>query len=165
MKTLQKAFTFNALALQKIGAVTLSSMMAIATTTALIQVPARAASQADIMQLTETGECQSCDLRGANLTGAHLIGVDLRDADLTGAVLSHANLEGADLTGATLINTNLSGAFLTNALLDDTIVSNVDLSNATLIYTSLAGADIEQVNLVGADVLNTPISVGGSYDQ
>ncbi len=134
-------------------------------TTALVAAPAQAGNAEQVTQLLVTGACQACDLTGADLTGEHLIGVDLRGADLTGATLANANLEGADLTGATLVNTNLSGAFLTNALLDDAIVSNVDFSEATLVYTSLEGADVDNVDLAGAEVLNTPISIGGSYDE
>ncbi len=137
-------------------------------TLSAIALPAQrveAENIADVAQLIETGICRGCDLTGANLTGEHLIGVDLREADLTNAVLADANLEGADLTGATLVNTNLRGAFLTNTLLDSALISNVDLSNSTLIYTSLEGADINDVNLLNAEVVNTPISIGGSYDQ
>jgi uncharacterized protein YjbI with pentapeptide repeats len=132
---------------------------------AAIASPAQAANPAQVTQLLDTGACQGCDLTGADLTGAHLIGVDLRDANLTNATLANANLEGADLTGATLVNTDLSGAFLTNSLLDNTVIQNADFSESTLIYTSLDGASVEQVDLVGAEVLNTPISIGGSYDQ
>ena len=133
--------------------------------TVINPVAAQAANPADIAQLLETGICKGCDLTNADLSGEHLIGADLREADLTGTQLSHANLEGADLTGATLINTDLSGAFLTNALLDHAIIQNVDLSESTLIYTSLEGADVGPVNLVNAEVLNTPISIGGSYEE
>ena len=126
---------------------------------------ALAANPADIAQLLETGVCKGCDLTNADLTGEHLIGADLREADLTGTQLSYANLEGADLTGAILVNTDLTGAFLTNASLDDTTIENVSLAGATLIYTSLEGADVGPVDLAGAEVLNTPISIGGSYEE
>ncbi|MEL6468809.1 MAG: pentapeptide repeat-containing protein [Cyanobacteria bacterium J06623_4] len=129
------------------------------------QMAAIAANVADVAQLRETGICRACDLSGADLTGEHLIGADLRDANLTDATLAYVNLEGADLTGATLVNTDLSNAFLTNAVIDDAIIQSVDLSDATLIYTSLENTVVNDVNLVGADVVNTPISIGGSYDQ
>jgi uncharacterized protein YjbI with pentapeptide repeats len=127
--------------------------------------PAGAANSQHVAQLLETGVCQGCDLIGADLTGAHLIGADLRGANLTGAKLAQANLEGADLTRATLVNTDMSGAFLTNAILDNALIREANFANSTLIYTSLEGASINQVNLVGANVLNTPISVGGSYAE
>lgn len=132
---------------------------------ALFASPAKASASGEVAQLLETGICKACDLAGADLTGAHLIGVELRNADLTGATLAHANLEGADLTGATLVDTDLSHAFLTNASLNDTVIRNVDLSESTLIHTSLDDASVGSVDLVGADVLNTPLSIGGSYDQ
>ncbi|MGI8935492.1 MAG: pentapeptide repeat-containing protein [Phormidesmis sp.] len=50
-------------------------------------------------------------------------------------------------------------------MLDDTTIRNADLSESTLYYTSLDGASVEGVDLAGADVLNTPISIGGSYDE
>jgi uncharacterized protein YjbI with pentapeptide repeats len=127
--------------------------------------PAAAANSQHVAQLLETGMCQGCDLIGADLTGAHLIGADLRGANLTDAILAQVNLEGADLSRATLVNTDMSGAFLTNAILDNALIRKTNFANSTLIYTSLEGASIDQVNLVGANVLNTPISVGGSYDQ
>ncbi len=130
-----------------------------------VRSPVQAAKPADVAQLVETGVCKACDLTNADLTGEHLIGVDLRDADLTGANLAHTNLEGADLTGATLVDTDFTGAYLTNALLDETVIHDTNFSDSTLYYTSLDDAEVGPVNLVGADVLSTPISVGGSYDQ
>jgi len=130
----------------------------------LVATAAQAANPADIAQLLETGICRGCDLSNANLSGEHLIGADLREADLTGTQLAYANLEGADLAGATLVNTDLTGAFLTNASLDNTTIQNVSLAGSTLIYTSLEGADIGPVDLAGAQVLNTPISIGGGYE-
>ena len=127
--------------------------------------PVEASGSIDITRLLVTRACRGCDLIGANLRGKHLIGVDLRDANLTNAILSDANLEGADLTGATLINTDLSGAFLTNTFLDEATISEVDFSGATLIYTSLEGASVGNVDLLNAKIVNTPISIGGSYDQ
>ncbi|NJL50058.1 MAG: pentapeptide repeat-containing protein, partial [Leptolyngbyaceae cyanobacterium SM2_5_2] len=62
-------------------------------------MPVRAENPAHVQQLLETNLCAGCDLSGANLSQAHLIGADLRNADLSGAILVEANLEGADLTG------------------------------------------------------------------
>lgn len=143
------------------SAIALLSMIGIEAT----RSPAYSANPADVIRLIETGACKACDLTDADLTGEHLIGVDLRDADLTGATLEQANLEGADLTGAMLVNTDFTGAFLTNALLDNAVISNADFSESTLFYTSMDGAEVDSVTLVGADILSTPISVGGSYDQ
>jgi uncharacterized protein YjbI with pentapeptide repeats len=69
-----------------------------------------------VARFKQTLQCQSCDLReaelgfvdapnaqlqNADLGGANLYGINLRGADLTGAILNDANLEMADLTGAT----------------------------------------------------------------
>lgn len=148
------------LAIKTVARTAAMSLAAVALTFS----PARIANANDVAQLLETGACQGCDLSGADLTGAHLIGADLRDTNLTDAQLSYSNLEGADLTGAALVNTDLTGAFLTNAVLDEAVVQSVDFSHATLVYTSMNGATVSDVTLVGANVLLTPISVGGSVE-
>ena len=56
----------------------------------------------DLQKLKDTGNCEECDLRGANLEGADLEGADLKDANLTEAELSGANLTGANLNYATM---------------------------------------------------------------
>ena len=48
-----------------------------------------AVDPADFQKLKDTGNCEECDLEGANLTGA----------DLERAFLTYANLTGANLTG------------------------------------------------------------------
>lgn len=164
MELLTNSF-FERLPLKKAGKVAAVSAAMVLGLTGVegAIAPAHSANPADVARLLETGACKACDLSNADLTGEHLIGVDLRDADLTGAVLEQANLEGADLTGATLVGTDFTGAFLTNALLDETTIRNANFSESTLYYTSMEGANVGPVTLIGADVLNTPISVGGSY--
>ena len=66
-------------------------------------------------RLLESGACQGCDLRDADLRGRHLIGADLRDADLRGAKLHGANLEGADLSDARLDGAGVQGAMIIDA--------------------------------------------------
>jgi len=68
-----------------------------------------------VERFKQTLQCQSCDLReaelgfvdapnaqlqNADLGGANLYGINLQGADLTGAILNDADLEMADLTGA-----------------------------------------------------------------
>ncbi|MEO0456464.1 MAG: pentapeptide repeat-containing protein [Cyanobacteria bacterium P01_A01_bin.114] len=119
----------------------------------------------DLKRLQLTENCEGCDLSGANLSGQHLIGSDLRNANLVGANLSYANLEGADLSNADLTGANLTGAFLTNADLSYTNLTEVNFTQARLYYVNVTGATISDLNLADAEVIETPISVGGEADS
>ncbi|HEY9867092.1 MAG TPA: pentapeptide repeat-containing protein [Candidatus Obscuribacterales bacterium] len=116
-----------------------------------VTTPAYSQNPNDLKQLLETRFCQGCDLRGANLSGAHLIGVDLRDANLTGANLANINLEGADLTGANLTSANLEGAFLNQTEFNDANLSGANLTNANLIKAQLEGANLLNADLTGTE--------------
>ena len=61
----------------------------------------------DLQKLMDTGNCEECDLWGANLEGANLKGADLRGADLSGAYLKDATLNYAKMNGAILCNTTM----------------------------------------------------------
>jgi len=111
---------------------------------------------APVQRLRETGACRACDLRGRDLSGAHLIGVDLRDADLRGAVLVGANLEGADLSGARLNNADLRRVNLTNAEL-----SGVDLRDAVVINAFAPDVRSEGIRYAGADLTGSHLIYGG----
>lgn len=123
--------------------------------------PIKAENPAHVKQLLETNLCAQCDLRGANLREAHIIGADLRNADLRGAVLVDANLEGADLTGANLTDANLTGAYLTEASLNFANLTGVNFTRSQLIHTEAREAIVKDVNLTEATILGTPISIGG----
>ncbi len=87
-------------------------MIALGSLASLLLInPVGAENPQQVQQLLNTRECPGCDLRGADLRGAHLIGADLRKANLQGANLEEANLEGADLTDANLEGANLTGSF------------------------------------------------------
>jgi hypothetical protein len=116
-----------------------------------VTTPAYSQNPNDLKQLLETRFCPGCDLRGANLSGAHLIGVDLRDANLTGANLTNINLEGADLTGANLTSANLEGAFLNQAEFNDANLSGANLTNANLVQAQLDGANLLNADLTGSE--------------
>jgi hypothetical protein len=49
---------------------------------------ASAADPADLQKLKDTGKCATCDLGGADLTFAILVGANLRGANLYGATMS-----------------------------------------------------------------------------
>ncbi|MEM8810453.1 MAG: pentapeptide repeat-containing protein, partial [Cyanobacteria bacterium P01_G01_bin.38] len=119
----------------------------------------------DLQRLQLTENCEACDLSGSDLSGMHLIGSDLRNANLVGADLSYVNLEGADLTGADLTGANLTGAFLTNASLSYANLTDVNLTQAHLYYVEVTGAILTNLNLAEAEILETPISVGGEADS
>ena len=116
-----------------------------------VTTPAYSQNPNDLKQLLETRFCQGCDLRGANLSGAHLIGVDLRDANLAGANLANANLEGADLKGANLTAANLEGAFLNQVEFNHANLSGANLTDANLVQAQLDGANLLNANLTGSE--------------
>lgn len=123
--------------------------------------PAWGENPAHVRQLLITRACVGCDLTGADLQQRHLIGADLRRADLSGANLTEVNLEGADLEGANLSGANLTQAFLTNANLDEANLTNANLTQAKLYFANVAGATFDGIDLTRAEVVGTPISVGG----
>lgn len=130
-----------------------------------VLLPAHGADEADLQRLELTGACPDCDLSGADLQSSHLIGADLRGANLQGANLAASNLEGADLTGANLTGANLSNAFLTNAVFQSAVLDEADLSGSALYFTDVTDASLENINIADAQVVGTPISVGGAYGE
>ena len=94
------------------------------------------------------GEC--ADLRGADISGATLIGVDLRGADL-----SYADLSGTTLSDADLSCANISGANLSNTDLRGADLSGANLGSADLRFANLRGADLREASLSGADLRGT----------
>ena len=96
----------------------------------------------DLQKLLETGQCQSCDLRGVDLRNTKLQGVDLRNADLT-----DADLRGADLRSAYLENVNLTASDLRGADLRGAALRNANLSSADFRGTNLKSADLRGVIL------------------
>jgi len=85
---------------------------------------ALAYDEEDLATLSDTSNCQRCDLSGADLSGAYLFvanlsGANLSGANLIGASLRYADLDGADLTGADLSFARMSGARLCNTTMPD----------------------------------------------
>jgi uncharacterized protein YjbI with pentapeptide repeats len=79
-----------------------------------------------------------CDLRGIDLTDAHmehtsLVGAKIQQARLDGAHLRNANLGSADLTDAIMVGADLSDADLGAAILHGADLSFTNLSGATLV--------------------------------
>ncbi len=46
----------------------------------------------DLQKLKDTGNCEECDLRGANLTGAYLRDAKLNYAIMNGAILCNTTM-------------------------------------------------------------------------
>ena len=122
---------------------------------------AQAENPAHVKQLLETGQCRSCNLANADLTGAHLIGADLRNANLTDANLTGANLEGADLTGAILINANLQRAYFTHADLRWANMTRTNLQDSIAYRADTRWAVLRDNNILNAQLLESGINVGG----
>ena len=117
-----------------------------------------------VLQLQSTGQCRGCDLRRADLRGAHLIGVDLREADLRGAQLGDANLEGADLSGARLDGADLQRAVLSNAELAGTDLRRADLRDAVVINAYAPDVRTEGMQYAGSDLTGSHLIYGGGPD-
>ena len=126
-----------------------------------LQVLAAPVPSTPVEQLLHDGACPGCDLRGAPLQDAHLIGVDLRQVDLRGADLRGANLEGADLSGALLSGADLRGARLTNADLTDVDLRDADLRNAVVINAYAPDVRSQGIRFAGADLTGSHLIIGG----
>jgi len=126
------------------------------------------ANAAAVAQLA-TGNCNGCNLRGANLVNATLRGANLANADLRGAIafrapgglallpgevfklLLGADVLGVDATGANLAGAALSGAWLSGSGSRGALLSGANLSAATVTDTWLAHADLTGTNLSNGD--------------
>ena len=110
------------------------TLTALTVAATMVASSASAFDPDDLQKLKDTGKCATCDLGGAdlsgadlggtNLSGAKLISVNLRGANLRGAKLISANLRGADLGGANLSGAYMQGAALCNTTMPDGSVIN-----------------------------------------
>jgi hypothetical protein len=101
----------------------------------------------------------NANLKGANLTRAHLLYVNLTGANFEGANLTGANFEGANLTGASFTgaycrgaefrDANLTGADFTGAYCRETALTGANLTGADFTGAYLAGANLRGANLQG----------------
>jgi uncharacterized protein YjbI with pentapeptide repeats len=99
---------------------------------------AHSADPRDIRRLRQTGECQKCNLVGANLRNANLRDANLKNADLTGANLQNTNFHHANLTYSSL----------KNAVIKNTDFSEANLRGATIDYRELDRGDAKVCNAV-----------------
>lgn len=98
-----------------------------------------------LAHLERTGNCENCDLSGADLRGKKL-----RDRDLSGANLTKANLSGLDLTLTYFTNANLRGANLSGSILRKAIFAGADLTEADLTKSTIPLTDFTAANLTNA---------------
>jgi uncharacterized protein YjbI with pentapeptide repeats len=104
---------------------------------------AHGADPRDVRRLRQTGECQRCNLVGANLRYANL-----RDVNLKGANLKNADLTGANLQNANLHRANLTYSSMKNAVIKDTDFSEANLKGATIDYRELDRGDAKVCNAI-----------------
>lgn len=107
-------------------------------------------AEEDLAKLLNTGQCNKCDLQGAdlsklNLNRASLTKANLRGADLQRTKLKLADLAGADLTDANLQGADLGGADLYNAVLKGANTEGTSFDGAYLVGTILEKAKPEAV--------------------
>ena len=94
------------------------------------------------------------DLRGSNLSKAHLNGANLHGADISGA-----NLRGVDLRSANLRVANLSVADLRRANLGGACLSEADINGANLRGADLREANLRRANLRGSNLRGASLRV------
>jgi hypothetical protein len=97
-------------------------------------------------------DLSKADLTEVNLRSANLTEADLYRADLSDSFLTGANLIKAKLSGARLIGSDLSGADLSESILIDANLIVANLSGANLNKADLSGTDLSGANLLGVDL-------------
>jgi len=121
---------------------------------------AYAANSRDVARaknLGAMGECNRCDLSGANLENGFFQLAVLIDANLSGANLNGANLAGAQLNNADLSNATLHFANLSGARLEGADLRGADFSNAWLNWAWLTGAKLDGANFTNAIFIGVQI--------
>jgi uncharacterized protein YjbI with pentapeptide repeats len=100
---------------------------------------------------------QDVNFRGANLSGARLVGSLASNADFSDAIMAKIDLSGADLRGA-----KFEGADLTEA-----DIKGAQLMGANMKSTILTGVEVEDINNSGVDISEavTDENVGKALDE
>jgi uncharacterized protein YjbI with pentapeptide repeats len=104
---------------------------------------AQGADPRDMQRLKQTGECERCNLVGADLRNANL-----RDAKLKDSNLEAANLAGANLQNANFKRANLRAVNFKNAIIQDTDFSEANLKDAMIDYQDLERGDAKVCNAI-----------------
>ena len=118
----------------------------------LLSKDATAQDLPDLDTLIKTGNCEDCDLRGAELDFAELDGAKLNGAKFNFAQMNFAKLNGAELVLADLRNAQMTGAKLNGAKMTEAILNSATMNAAKLIEADLSGAQMRLTNLRNADL-------------
>jgi uncharacterized protein YjbI with pentapeptide repeats len=120
----------------------LYAVVTLCTALGIVQA-AHGADPRDVQRLKQTGECERCNLVGADLRNANL-----RDAKLKDANLEAANLSGANLQKANFKRANLRAVNFKNAIIQDTDFSEANLKDAMIDYRELERGDAKVCNAI-----------------
>jgi uncharacterized protein YjbI with pentapeptide repeats len=101
-------------------------------------------------RLNETGMCNYCNLRDADLSNRTFKDAQLSESKLEGANFSKSVMIGVWFTRSHMQKVNLQGADVTNALMDYTLLNGANLQDANLSGAYLNFADLTDANLKGA---------------
>lgn len=132
-------------------------LIALAGVTAGNAIAANSRDVARAKNVGAMGECNRCDLSGANLENGFFQLAVLIDANLSGANLNGANLAGAQLNNANLSNASFHFANLSGARLEGADLRGADFSNAWLNWAWLNGAKLDGANFTNAIFIGVQI--------
>lgn len=119
---------------------------------------AHGADPRDVQRLKQTGECEGCNLVGADLRNANL-----RDAKLKDANLEAANLSGANLQDANFKRANLRAVNFKRAIIQDTDFSEANLRDAMIDYSELERGDAKVCNAIMPNGVKKKTNVEGFF--
>jgi len=135
----------------------LAALLVLASFSAESALAANSRDVARAKNVGAMGECNRCDLSGANLENGFFQLAVLIDANLSGANLNGANLAGAQLNNANLTNATLHFANLSGARLEGADLRGADFSNAWLNWAWLNGAKLDGANFTNAVFIGVQI--------
>lgn len=135
----------------------LAVLLALASFSAGSALAANSRDVARAKNVAAMGECNRCDLSGANLENGFFQLAVLIEANLSGANLKGANLAGAQLNNANLSNATLHFANLSGARMEGADLRGADFSNAWLNWAWLVGAQLDGANFTNAVFIGVQI--------
>jgi uncharacterized protein YjbI with pentapeptide repeats len=98
-----------------------------------------------------------CDLSGAMLDTAALVGRFMREVDLTGATIQDGLMAGLSLDGSRLGGLKAAGADVSNVAAFDAWAPRLDLSNADVKGSPLYPRNLDGANFNGSTLSDSPL--------